>query len=110
MREVEDFAIGLPGGECRVPADEVVALRGVASVAPAISAVIVDRDGSIWVERVDAESGDRRIDVIADDGVYRGTLPAGTPFPAAFLSNRRFAAVVADELGLYRIVVYEITG
>lgn len=48
------------------------------------------------------------IDVPAPDGEYLGTLPEGTPWPVAFLSSRRFAAIETDELDVDQVVICRI--
>ena len=69
---------------CRVPPGELVDQRRYASVVPAVTDLAVAPDGSIWAGRGHVRGEARSIDVFDVDGAYRGTLPEGTPFPAAF--------------------------
>ena len=48
------------------------------------------------------------IDVFDESGAYRGTLPAGTPFPILFLDRDRFGAVETDATDISRLVVYRV--
>ncbi|MEX2280982.1 MAG: hypothetical protein WEE89_00675 [Gemmatimonadota bacterium] len=91
---------------CR--SDEVVAQRRFASTIPAIGRIALAPVGSMWVRRAGVGGETLPIDVFAKDGAYEGTLPAETPFPAAFLTNHRIATVLMDELDVGRIVVYDI--
>src|SRR5690606_16530477 len=43
--------IGLPVGECFIPADEVIEERGITDVIPAIRDVAVAPDGTLWIQR-----------------------------------------------------------
>lgn len=91
------------GRSCTLDPAEVVEARGHADVVPGVSALAVAPDGTVWVRRGEIEDEDATIDVFAPDGAYRGTLPAGTPFPVAFLDERRFAAVVGDDVVIHEI-------
>jgi hypothetical protein len=87
---------------------ETVEKRGFEPVRPAIGRIRYDPQGRLWVERGHHRGGRAPIDVFAADGSYVGTLPAVTPFPAAFLSGDRLAAIETDALDVARVVVYEI--
>jgi hypothetical protein len=89
-------------------AAEVVAQRGFRPVIPAIANVAIDPAGRIWVERGHVLGDSAPIDLFDERGDYLGTLPSGTAFPLAFLSARRVATVVTDELDVQRIVVHDI--
>jgi hypothetical protein len=80
---------------CLVPPAEVLQVRGFAPVVPTISGLAVAPDGSVWVRRaVVRGEEDPAIDILRPDGGYLGTLPPGSPFPAAF----------AGRAGDYRVV------
>jgi len=69
-------------------------------------------DRSIWVRRgaVRGES-EPTVDIFSSDGVYRGTLPSGSPFPVAFAGGATDFRVVSlrlTETGLTEIPVYRI--
>ena len=85
---------------CTVPAAKLVEKRGYADVVPAILELAVAPDGEVWVRRGYARGDPNPIDILAPDGTYLGTLPDGTPFPAAFVGD------AAD----YRLVAIESTG
>jgi len=97
---------------CTVPAEELVDARGFAPVVPAIAGLAVAPDRSIWVRRgaVRGES-EPTVDIFSSDGVYRGTLPSGSPFPVAFAGGATDFRVVSlrlTETGLTEIPVYRI--
>lgn len=97
------------GGSCVVEPEKVVEERGFADVVPAIRRVAVAPDGTLWVQRFVVKGEEPPIDLFADDGAYLGTLPAGTPFPAAFFAPDRFATTEKDELDVDHVVVYRVT-
>lgn len=96
------------GGGCEVPPDRVVEVRGHASHLEAVRSIAVAPDGTIWVERGRVKDEDRLIDIISPDGEYLGTLPAGSPFPAAFTPDGRVIAIEKDELDVDHVVVYRV--
>ncbi|MEX0691313.1 MAG: 6-bladed beta-propeller [Gemmatimonadales bacterium] len=96
------------GGGCAAPAARVVEARGVAPVIPPIAAVAVGPDGILWVQRRVVRGETASVDVFDAEGVYLGTLPDGSPFPAAFQANGDVLAVVADDLDVQRVVVYRV--
>lgn len=100
--------IGLPVGECFIPADEVIEERGITDVIPAIRDVAVAPDGTLWIQRRVARDELAPIDIIVPDGAYLGTLPPGSPFPAEFLPDGRIAVLEEDDLGVQHVVVYQV--
>jgi len=104
----EDMKIGLPTGECRVPAARVVEERGVADLIPAIGQIRIAPNGTTWVQRYAIRDEIAPIDIFSPDGEYLGTLPEGAPFPAAFLPDGQIAAIEKDEFDLQRVVIYEL--
>jgi hypothetical protein len=87
---------------------EYVEQAGFAEVIPAIRSLFYDPAGRLWVERGRVRDESPVIDIFDANGDFMGTLPAGSPLPAAFLSDTRIVTVVKDELDVERIVVREI--
>jgi hypothetical protein len=108
----EGMRIGVGGGDqVRVcDSEEVVEKRGYAPVVPQIAGVAVAPDGTIWVQRKGVGNEEAPIDIIDPSGAYTGTLPAGTPFPDAFLPNGNLLSVERDELDVEYVVAYRVGG
>jgi hypothetical protein len=104
----EAMRIQTESGERVCDSREVVEQRGVASVIPAVGRLALAPDGGLWVERGGVRGEPRAIDLFTDEGIYRGTLPEGTPFPIAFFPDGRIAAPHTDELEVTRLVVYRV--
>lgn len=96
------------GGGCEIPTDKVVEVRGHATHLQPVRAMAVAPDGTAWVERGRVKDEDRVIDIIDPDGVYLGTLPAGSPFPAAFTPDGHVIAIEKDDLDVEHVVVYRV--
>lgn len=92
---------------CSVPWEQYVEARGIEEWIPVIRRLAIAPDATIWVERRLVEGG-ARIDLITADGEYFGTLPAGTPFPAAFTPDGDLIVIEADELDVERLVIYDV--
>jgi hypothetical protein len=77
-----------------------------ADQVPVISALVTDAAGRLWVERSVPEL-DRSgpVDILAPEGRYVGSLPAGTALPDAFGSSGRAAYIERDDMGVERVVV-----
>ena len=76
---------------------------------PVISDLRTSWEGEIWVRRRDADNlRDGPIDVLARDGRYLGSYPAGTPMPDAFGPGGLLAFVETGELGHYSVVVKRV--
>lgn len=103
-----ELSIRFGSGQCRVPAADVVEARGFAAVMPAIARIAVAPDGGVWVARYTPDQPRPPVDVFGADGAYLGTLPAGSPFPAAFLPDGGILSVEEDELEVQRVVVYRV--
>lgn len=105
----EERRISFGGGaECRIPAEKLVDTQGYAPVLPAIQTIRIDPARRLWVQRGHIKDEPTAIDVFHADGEYLGTLPPGTPFPAAFSPNGGIVTVEMDELDVPRVVVYRI--
>ena len=109
-REVGD-SMRIRGGtlRCAIAPEEVAGARGFAPLVPAIRAVALARDGSLWVQRTTPRNDPAVVDVFTADGEYRGTLPAGSPVPIAFFPNGDIAAAEKNkEDDVERLVVYRV--
>ena len=108
----EGSTVGLVGSaSCRLDPVEELETRGFEEQRQVVSAIRVDGDGWIWVRRHAAplSEPDRFVtDVFDPDGVYQGTLPEGTPWPATFTADGRVVALETDELGIQSFVVYSV--
>lgn len=106
----EGMKIGVGSGQPRTcKASEVVEKLGFAPVVPAIKDVALAADGTLWVERkVVGKDARGPVDVFSPEGEYLGTLPAGSPLPAAFLPGDRVAAVRKDSLDIERVAEYRV--
>jgi hypothetical protein len=94
----EGMRIRTSAGDQLCDADEVVEKRGFLSELPWIEALALAPDGTLWVERFQPGRDDRGpIDRFDATGAYLGTLPAGTPFPLAFLPDGRMLIREVDE-------------
>lgn len=87
---------------------EVVEQRGFAPEVPPIEAFAVSPAGEIFIQRWSSGEEDRPTDLLSLDGEYLGTLPAGFPFPEAFLGDDRILVAEEGDLGLRSVVVYRI--
>ena len=103
-----EMTIRFGSGECRIPAGDVVEAQGFAPLMPTIARIAVAPDGGVWVARYTPGERKPPVDVFGADGAYLGTLPAGSPFPAAFLPDGGMLSVEEDELEVQRVVVYRI--
>lgn len=104
----EGMKVRFGGGDCTVDPAEVIEARGLAPVLPAVRTVVVAPDGTVWVERGRLKDEPPLIDVFDRSGDYLGTLPAGSPMPAAFQANGDLVAIVTDELEVQRVVTYRV--
>ena len=93
-------ALEIPRLGCRIPAEEIVRVRGYAPLLPVIREVAFGPRGELWVLRSGSGRAANRIDVFDARGAYLGTLPAEVPFPAAFVGANRIVAVDLDTLGV----------
>jgi hypothetical protein len=102
------FFVRREGTECRVPAEQLMDQLGVAPLVPTIADVLLSPDDELWVIRSPTAAAATSIDLFAEDGSYRGTLPAGSPTPVAFGPSRRIIAIETDSLDIPRVVVYRV--
>lgn len=109
-RELGDsMRIGFGGGTCAIAPEDVAEAQGVAPRVPAVRGLVGAPDGTWWVGRGIGRRDAWIIDVFAADGEYLGTLPEGTPWPAAFRSADEALVVERDEMDVPTVVVYRIT-
>ena len=107
----EGTTVGVAGKRCRLDPVEELETRGFEEQRQVVSAIRVDGAGWIWVRRHAAplSEPDRFVtDVFDLDGVYRGTLPEGSPWPATFTADGRVIALETDELGIQSFVVCSV--
>lgn len=104
----DSFTVRLGTGTCSAPVERVVEQRGLADVIPAVAEMIIAPDGALWVRRRAVGDGVPAVDLYERDGSYRGTLPPGGPFPAAFMPDGSVVVVERDELDVPRVVVYRV--
>ena len=97
------------GRECTVPPDRAIEKRGLATHIPVIARVAVAPGDELWVMRRIVGETVGPINVFNAAGLYTGTLPAGTPWPADFGTTRRIVTLETDELDVQRVVVYRQT-
>ena len=113
LRRIGDGSrVGIVGSApCRLDPGEELETRGFEELRQVVSGIRVDAGGWVWVRRHAAplSEPDRLLtDVFDSDGVYRGTLPEGSPWPATFTPDGRVVALEADELGIQSFVVYSV--
>jgi hypothetical protein len=95
-----------PPAQIQALAQQSLANMTFAETMPVIQAVTVDGEGRIWVRRAGDRECDRGpIDIIAADGRYMGTLPAGTGTPSAFGPGGLVAYVETDDMDVQRVRV-----
>lgn len=103
--------VGVGDRRCRFDPEEELETRGFEERRQVVSDLRVDGDGWIWARRHAASLSepDRLVvDVFDSDGVYRGTLPEASPWPATFTADGRMVALEVDDLGIQSYVVYSI--
>lgn len=107
-RYPEGFRIGLPGGPCTAEAAPMVRAQGYAPVMPILANVRVAPSGEIWALRSSVGSETGPIDVWSAAGRYEGTLPLGTPFPAAILTDGTIVTIEHDEYEVPTVVAWRV--
>lgn len=105
---VDSMRMVAGSGRCAVAAAEAAEAAGFAENVPPIRNLMLAPDGSWWVLRRVPGPENNRIDILSDEGEYVGTLPAGSPWPAAFRSADEIVALERSDLGVARIVVYRV--
>lgn len=99
-----------PLGRCHIPADMIRREFGYSEHLPFFDEVIVSPLGRVWIQRPQG-FGKFLVDVFERNGEYLGTLPPGTPFPAAFTdaNGREVVVVITEaELGSKNLVLFEL--
>jgi len=94
--------------DCTIPPAEAVRGYGYGEVLPGVEAVSLSPEGEVWALRGRVADEPGRTDVFGSDGAYLGTLPPGSPFPAAFLPEGRIVAVETDSLDVPVVAVYRV--
>lgn len=106
--EAMTIRFGSAAPPCRIPGAEVVEKQGFAPVLPAVGAIALSPDGSLWVKRGAVKGEDPVVDIFDGEGSYLGTLPPGSPFPVAFMPGGEVVALQKDEMDLDHVVVYRV--
>jgi hypothetical protein len=96
-------------GECIYDPQQVVEKRGFSSFVPAIGAVALAPNGSLWVRRSAFVADSGMIDVFDPSGEYIGTLPQGSQLPIGFTASGDVVLVERDDLDVERVVIAEVT-
>lgn len=105
----EGMTVSVSGGPpCTIPPDEVLDARGYADRVPFMESIVVDPEGRVWVERAAIGDEPARVDILAPDGAYLGTL-LDPPIPLAFLPDGDVLARETDALEVDRLVVYRVS-
>ena len=94
-----------PQALCEVPLEEAIRIKGHLDRIPAATELAISNQGELWVRRGAIPLSAGAIDIFDPLGEPVGTLPAGTPFPVAFV-NDGVVSVREDELGVQRLVVW----
>jgi hypothetical protein len=97
-----------PAGTCHVDPVAEVEGRGFHEVLPPVADVAVDPDGRLWVERAVFRGETPRIDILAADGAYVGTIENTDVFPSAFLTPDLFLALTKDELDVQYVKLFRV--
>ncbi len=92
---------------CTIPPAEVIDARGFAGRVPFVRSLLTDPSGRIWVERLTIGGEPGRIDLLAPDGAYLGTL-VDAPVPVAFFPDGGLIAIETDEMDVDRLVNYRV--
>lgn len=104
----DSFRIRGGNARCAIGPIEIAETLGYADVAPHVQALALAPGGTLWIRHRTADDDVTRIDVFDPDGTYIGTLPAGSPFPAAFRGPDEIVSVEKDELDRPLVVVSRI--
>jgi hypothetical protein len=102
------LTIASRGITCRMSAAEVVERVGHARVVPAVRALLLAPDNTLWVRRNPPRQALGTFDLFTADGEYVGTL-RDAPVPAAFLPDGSVVGIEKDELDIERVVIYEVS-
>ncbi len=104
----EGMRITFGGTDTRCDVDETLEERGFAPYLPWISALALAPGGWLWVRRREVGTRPAPIDLFDRAGIYVGTLPGGSPFPAAFLPDGRVVSIARDDLDVEYVVVWDV--
>lgn len=93
---------------CTTPLAEAAKSRGMAPTIPALRRIAVAPDGTLWAERWEPVDDTQRVDVIASDGRYLGTI-SGRGAPLGFLRGGRVLYAETDAVtDLQSLVVLRV--
>lgn len=106
----QGFQLRFGTESCTVPTEEVATAIGMAEYLPALRRIAVAPDGTLWAERYEPKQATPRVDVIAPDGRYLGTID-GRGAPMAFLrGGRAIYTEEDDQTGIVELVVLQLPG
>jgi hypothetical protein len=95
---------------CTTPLAEAAKARGMAPTIPALRRIAVAPDGTLWAERWEPVDDTQRVDVIASDGRYLGTI-SGRGAPLGFLRGGRVLYAETDTVtDVQSLVVLRLRG
>lgn len=94
---------------CLVPAAEAVASVGYLPTIPRIVDLALAPTGEVWVLRRSDDGMSNVADLFGSDGGFMGTLPAGIPFPAAFLNASDYLVAEKDSTDVPVVAAYRMT-
>lgn len=107
---VNGFQIRFNGTTCKVPNDEIAKFIGIAAALPALRRIAIAPDGTVWAERFEPLADTQRVDVVAPNGRFLGTV-TGRGAPLGFLSGGRAVFHETDEdTDLQELVVVRVAG
>lgn len=104
----EGLTVTWPGHRCRIRARDALRALGYAPVLPAVTDLSIGPEGTLWVKRAAVKGESAVIDLFSPEGAYLGTLPPGSPFPVAFLSDNRIVTLEEDEWGGWAVRIYRV--
>ncbi len=93
---------------CKIPADEAVRRLHVADHLQTVTDVRISRGGNVWALRGKVADEPSRTDVFTSGGEYLGTLPPGSPFPVAMMSDDRILVADKDAYDVGTLTMYRI--
>lgn len=106
----EGLTIRFNNESCTTPLSEAAKERGMAPTIPALRRLAVAPDGTLWAERWEPVQDTQRVDVIAPDGRYRGTI-RGRGAPLGFLRGGRVLYAEKDTVtDVQSLVVLRVVG
>lgn len=104
----EAEAVNWRFNDCLVPPAEVVGATGFQESIPIVLSVALSPGGELWVQRRTGRRGRPATDLFDSGGVYLGTLPGPSPFPAVFVGTDSVLAVENDSNDVSMVSLFRI--